>query len=120
MSLTADQLRHLESRLQEERARALDSLNQSVLGHADATEQEQAGDVSAWPSHIADLGSDTERAELEAANATRISRELSEIDAALQRLRRDPERFGICEDIGKPIPFARLDLVPWARTCEAK
>ena len=118
MTLTAEQRRHLEHRLQEERARALGSLNQDVLKHTSATEQERAGDVSAMPTHMADLGSDTEEAELEAANATRVSQELAEIDTALERLHRDPDRFGICEDTGKPIPFARLDLVPWARTCE--
>ncbi len=118
MTLTAEQRRHLEHRLQEERARALRSLNQDLRGHASSTEQERAGDVSAMPTHMADLGSDTEQAEFEAANATRVSRELAEIEAALERLHSNPNRFGICEDTGKPIPFTRLDLVPWARTCE--
>jgi len=40
------------------------------------------------------------------------------IDAALERLYQAPEKFGRCEDTGKDIPFARLDLIPWARTCE--
>ena len=56
--------------------------------------------------------------ELDASMATRVSRELAEIDAALDRLYRNPERFGICEDTGRDIPFERLDAVPWARTCE--
>lgn len=38
------------------------------------------------------------QAELDASNATRVSRELTEIDAALERLYRNPEQFGICED----------------------
>jgi RNA polymerase-binding transcription factor DksA len=36
----------------------------------------------------------------------------------LEKLHRDPERFGICEDTGREIPFERLDVVPWARTCQ--
>jgi RNA polymerase-binding transcription factor DksA len=56
--------------------------------------------------------------ELAASNATRESRELADIDAALERLHRTPERFGICEDPGRPIPFERLDVIPWARTCD--
>ena len=56
-------------------------------------------------------------AELDAANAMRISRQLTEIDAALDRLHRDPARFGICEDTGRDIPFERLEVIPWARTC---
>jgi RNA polymerase-binding transcription factor DksA len=56
-------------------------------------------------------------AELDASNETRISRELAEIDVALERLYRHPDRFGICEDTGEEIPFERLDVIPWARTC---
>jgi RNA polymerase-binding transcription factor DksA len=55
--------------------------------------------------------------ELQAANATRISRELAEIDAALDRLHRSPDRFGVCEHTGEAIPFERLDVIPRARTC---
>jgi len=57
------------------------------------------------------------REELDASNAARMSRRLAEIDAALERRPRDPERFGICEDTGDAIPFARLDIIPWARIC---
>jgi RNA polymerase-binding transcription factor DksA len=53
--------------------------------------------------------------ELDAANSTRISRELA---AALDRLYRNPEQFGVCQETGVPIPYERLDLIPWARTCE--
>ncbi|MDX6355198.1 MAG: DnaK suppressor protein, partial [Streptomyces sp.] len=49
--------------------------------------------------------------------AERASRELEEIDDALRRLYETPERFGVCDDTGEPIPFERLDLVPWTRTC---
>ena len=38
------------------------------------------------------------------------------IDAALQRLYEHPERFGLSETTGDPIPFERLDIIPWART----
>jgi RNA polymerase-binding transcription factor DksA len=53
-------------------------------------------------------------AELEASNATRTSRELAEIDDALDRLYRTPEKFGMTDD-GREIPFERLVEVPWAR-----
>lgn len=117
MALTEAQRRKLEQRLQEERARAQRALDRSVDAHTDATEQARAGDTTTAPLHLADLGTDTMQAELDASNATRISRQLAEIDAALERLNRDPERFGICEDTGADIPFERLELIPWARTC---
>jgi DnaK suppressor protein len=118
MALTDKQRRHLEHRLQEERARLSRELDRSVADQSQADEQDRAGDLSALPFHPADLGTDTMDTELDASNATRMSRELAEIDAALERLYRAPERFGICEDTGRPIPFERLDVIPWARSCE--
>ncbi len=117
MPLTDAQRRQLERRLQEERARAQRALDRSIDVQTNATEQARAGDTTTAPLHLADLGTDTMQAELEASNATRMSRQLAEIDAALERLHRDPERFGICEDTGDDIPFERLDVIPWARTC---
>jgi DnaK suppressor protein len=118
MALTAEQLQYMEERLQEERARALRILNRSVSQHESGSDQEQAGDLTSLPFHLADRGSDTMEAELDAVNETRISRELTEINAALDRLYRNPQQFGICEDTGADIPYERLDLIPWARTCE--
>ncbi len=117
MALTRTQRAHLEKRLQQERARALAALNRSIAEHAAESGEERSGDVSAMPTHQADLGSDTMQEEIEASDATRVSRVLAEIDDALDRLLRRPEQFGVCEDTGQPIPFERLDLIPWARTC---
>jgi len=117
MSLTDAQRRHLERRLQEERAQLRRALDRSLAVQEGDDEQDRAGDLSKVPFHPADLGTDTMDAELEASNETRMSRELAEIDAALGRLYQNPERFGVCEDTGRPIPFERLDLIPWARTC---
>ena len=118
MPLTEQQRAHLEQRLREERARALRDLNRSVDEHAGESEQDRARDLTSLPFHLADRGTDTMQTELDASIATRVSRELAEIDAALDRLYRNPEQFGICEDTGRDIPFERLDAVPWARTCE--
>lgn len=117
MALTQKQRAHLEQRLREEHARALARLNRSMADHARQTEEESSGDVSAAPTHMADLGTDTIQEEIEASDVTRVSRELAEIEEALDRLVRTPERFGICEDTGEPIPYERLELIPWARTC---
>jgi DnaK suppressor protein len=118
MSLSPDQLTYFEKRLQEERARALRDLNRSVAEQSDESETARDGDLSSTPFHLADRGTDTMQAELEASLATRVSQELAEIDAALERLYRSPEKFGVCEDTGRDIPFERLDAIPWARTCE--
>jgi DnaK suppressor protein len=120
MPLTTEQRTYLERRLKEERALALQTLNRAIDDHAGSTEQDRAGDLTKMPSHLADLGTDTIDEELDASNATRTSNELAEIDAALERLYKSPEQFGRCEDTGRDIPFERLDLIPWARTCDDK
>ncbi|HEY5061212.1 MAG TPA: TraR/DksA C4-type zinc finger protein [Gemmatimonadaceae bacterium] len=117
MSLTPHQRRVVERRLQEERERALRTLNRTVAESAGDTEQDRSGDLTSVPFHPADLGTDTMQAELDASNVTRTSREFAEIEAALERLYARPDRFGICEDTGQQIPFERLEVIPWARTC---
>jgi len=117
MALTETQRRHLEGRLKEERARLQRDLDRSLAYQEDEDEQDRAGDLTRYPFHQADLGTDTFDAELESSNQTRMSAELVEIDAALDRLYRTPDRYGVCEATGKPIPFERLDIIPWARTC---
>ena len=118
MTLTTAQRQEIEQRLQEERARATRALNRGVADRASGSEQDRTGDLTSIPFHLADLGTDTMQEELEASNATRVSDELAEIDAALERLYRSPEQFGICEDTGREIPFERLKVIPWARTCD--
>jgi len=118
MPLSPEQRKHLEERLQEERTRALRTLNRSLAEHSGESDQDRAGDLTSVPFHLADRGTDTMQTELDASQATRVSRELEEIDAALERFYRTPERFGICEKTGREISFERLDAIPWARTCE--
>lgn len=117
MPLSEQQLKHLERRLLKERARLRRDLDLATGVEAAEDEQDRAGDLSVVPIHPADLGTDTIDDEIETANADRMSRELEEIDAALDRLHRHRDRFGICEETGRPIPFERLDIIPWARTC---
>ena len=115
-TLTTAQLKHLERRLLEERDRITRSLARYAADTRDSM-QEETGEISNLRSHPADLGSDTADQELEAANAARQTNELNEIDAALERLYKRPGEYGRCERAGEPIPFERLDILPWARTC---
>ncbi|HET7248592.1 MAG TPA: TraR/DksA C4-type zinc finger protein [Gemmatimonadales bacterium] len=114
--MTAVQRKHFERRLMKERAYTLDLLNRATSDAASQYEQDRAGDLSQWPTHMADRGTDTIDEELAASNATRLSRELAEIEAALERLHATPQRYGICDDTGRPIPLQRLEVIPWART----
>jgi RNA polymerase-binding transcription factor DksA len=117
MALTAVQRKHLERRLLEERERVVRALGRYAV-ETHETVQSESGDISGGARfHMADMGSDTARQEFDAANAARLTGELEEIDAALQRLYQQPDDYGRCERAGEPIPFERLDAVPWTRTC---
>lgn len=116
MALTEDQRRHIEQRLREERERVLEMIRRYDDGLR-VSPTAADGDITDYPFHLADQGTDSFDQEMTAQLAQRAGRELAEIDDALRRLYAEPERFGICEDTGEPIPFERLDLVPWARTC---
>ncbi len=107
MALTPTQRKHVETRLLEERTRVVDALARYNRATRDTVQQEPG-----------DRGTDTADQERDVVNAARETAELAEIDAALERLYQRPEQYGRCERSGKPIPFARLDLVPWARTCD--
>lgn len=53
-----------------------------------------------------------------ASNRNRNLAELqSRIEAALAKLRDAPEDFGMCEECGEEIPFARLKAMPYAELC---
>ena len=116
MALTRAQLKNLERRLLEERERVVRALSR-YAEETRTTGREESGDLSAFRLHMADLGTDTADQELDATNAARQTTELAEIDAALERLYQRPEEYGRCERAGDPIPFERLDILPWARTC---
>ena len=116
MVLTEAQRHLVEVRLHEERARVLRVLRQF---DEDSTTSLTAasGDLSDYPFHLADHGTDSYDQEMDTVEAERASRELGEIDEALHRFYEAPDRFGICENTGDPIPLERLEIIPWARTC---
>ncbi len=76
------------------------------------------GDITTVPLHMADTATDSQDQEVDFSLAARQSEVLRQIDEALQRLYREPERFGRCAECDREIPFERLDLVPWAYHCD--
>ena len=115
MPLSQSQREHLARRLHDERTRVIRALGRYDEELA-ATSQDAAGDLSKFPYHPADEGSDVFDRELDAQEVSRLTRELQVIDDALRRLYAEPEHFGRDERTGEEIPFDRLDIIPWART----
>lgn len=55
--------------------------------------------------------------ELAEAGAARAEETLADVRHALDRL--DDGTYGSCEGCGVPLPFERLEAIPWARLCVA-
>jgi RNA polymerase-binding transcription factor DksA len=114
--MTKKERDHLEQRLLRERERALKALQK----FDDRTRNEGAqgdGDLTTYPLHLADEGTDTMEQEKEFLLATKEGSLLYAIDEALRTLYRHPDRYGVCSNCSSEISFERLDIVPWAQYC---
>lgn len=107
---------HLEKRLHQERERVLRALAK-FDENVKIAMQENDGDLTNYPFHLADEGTDTLEREKDFLLASKEGRQIYWIDDALRTLYKEPDRYGKCQDCGDEIGFERLDLVPWARLC---
>ena len=100
----------------------LKQTRQRLIGRRDALRRALAGDMSMLRSqHDASVGDEvdaaiaTEQAELRSQMASFESRELAQIEAALDKIRRG--RYGRCDSCDKPINSERLKALPYATEC---
>jgi RNA polymerase-binding transcription factor DksA len=110
--MTKKDLIKYEKRLLEEKARILKQrgFTDSMLVRP---EQESANLNASTPSDTAEQGYDTYQRELASRMASDQTKVLIEVDEALRRV--ELKTYGLCEICGKPIPKARLDVVPYTR-----
>src|SRR5688500_8067237 len=102
---------HLEQRLLQERQRAVKALRQLDSGDS------EDGDLTTYPFHLADEGTDTMEQEKEFLLKSVEGRLVTDIDESLRTLYKEPERYGKCINCNSDIVFERLDLVPWVKLC---
>ena len=106
----------IRERLLEERRDTLEALAEFDDRFRERLEQGD-DDLSKYPLHMADEGTDTMEQEKEFLLASNEGRQLLEIEDALRVLYKQPEDFGTCDRCGREIGMERLDIVPWARLC---
>ncbi|MFS0727277.1 TraR/DksA C4-type zinc finger protein [Paenibacillus sp. 1P07SE] len=110
--LTSVQLQQLRTQLREEQEELQSHLNEAAEG-----QEEQAGELSSYDNHPGDLGTETFEKARDMAIDDSLSERLGEIEAALARM--EDGTYGHCEISGEPIPFERLEAVPYTtRTVE--
>jgi len=101
---------------------AIKKLRQLLIRRRDALQKVLAGDLSSLnelreQSHgdVLDAAVDTARDELSSQLAEVESHELGLIDEALASMKEGT--YGQCGGCNKPIPLARLQIVPYATEC---
>ncbi|MFO1023484.1 MAG: TraR/DksA family transcriptional regulator [Planctomycetales bacterium] len=87
-----------------------ESLIKKLTNDMDLTgaEADNTGDVC-------DMAMETEQHELHSQLAALESRELQQIETAIQQIRKG--RYGLCESCGQKIPVMRLKALPFVSLC---
>jgi YteA family regulatory protein len=112
--LSATQLARLRRDLTDQRTALQNRLRQNDRYGLQEPLRETTGDSSV-DNHPADQGSELfERAKDFALNE-RTEHTLEQIDRALRRM--ETGDYGICEACGKPIPYERLEVLPFTPYC---
>ena len=114
--LSARDQKKIETRLQQDRERAVDALREFDESR-ERSLQEGTGELTLYRFHLADIGSEAMEQEQQFLLASAEGRRLYEIDEALRRLYKDPEAFGTCQRCGASIGMERLEVVPEAALC---
>ena len=104
------------------RKEAILMLRQVLLRRRDALRKALAGDLSSLKElrqqtsgDMLDAALDSAQDEISSQLAEVESRELTQIETALERMRSGT--YGICEVTGRQIPLARLQALPYATMC---
>ncbi|MBC8353262.1 MAG: TraR/DksA family transcriptional regulator [Planctomycetes bacterium] len=101
---------------------AILNLRQVLIKRRDALRKALAGDLSLLKElreqtsgDVVDFALDSAQDEISSQLAEVESRELAQIEGALELMREGT--YGMCEGCEKPIPLARLQALPYAITC---
>ncbi len=113
---TKTQKKHYTELLMTQRAEFMGKLRYHQ-DEALAFKKDAAGERAGTATHMADLGSDNFRHDLELGLLSDEGDVLQMIDEAIQKL--EDNEYGICIECGCEIAPARLEAKPYARFCTA-
>jgi RNA polymerase-binding transcription factor DksA len=108
-------LEHFRNLLLEERKRVLEELEYIEQNYVGTTPKDATGYSSAYSTHPADTGTDSNEMEKAYLIGAASGAVLEDIDDALRKL--DKEGYGLCEGCGAEISPDRLEALPYAREC---
>jgi DnaK suppressor protein len=112
--LAQSTLDRFRKRLDEERERLIDVIQEIEAEREEVRLSETSSERSPDPN-TAEGGSLAFELEKELSLAENAKDLLSKVDDAIERM--DEGEYGDCAECGTPIPVARLDVLPYAKTC---
>ncbi|HEX3797223.1 MAG TPA: TraR/DksA C4-type zinc finger protein [Verrucomicrobiae bacterium] len=88
-------------------------LREQLLKQMSGLAKESAQEMAGYSLHMADSGTDNFDRDFALSLLSADQDAIYEIEEALKRIEKDT--YGVCELTGKPIPKARLEVIPWTR-----
>jgi len=112
--MTAIDTDHFRHRLNEERQRVVDAI-ENIHTENPGSLSEETEEGTFQDNHLGDVATATFDREMASSLEENSTKVLGEIDEALRRI--DEGTYGTCERCGKPIDRDRLEALPWATLC---
>ena len=109
------QLEFFKELILKKRAKILEQMGFLEESTLSSTVKDSSGDLSSYPFHLADQGTEAEEREKAFLFASREGRYLYHLDKALERI--ENGTYGKCRLCGKNISTERLKAVPHATLC---
>jgi len=102
-------------RLLLERKKELEARLAEIEAKFNNSQKEASSDLSAYPLHIADLGTDAEMREEDSIIVNSIVDKLNEVNKSIEKIY--SHTYGLCEKCSAKISEQRLKFIPYARFC---
>ena len=110
--MTQEELNYFRELLLEKRQETMEEIEELKQI---TKERENSGENSAYPFHMAELGTDAQEREKTFMFAERLNSYLNYVNEALYRIEKGV--FGICTECGTEIAKERLEAVPHTQLC---
>ena len=109
------ELQKFKAQLETERAKFAEGIDHIERDTLNKSQRDQAGDLSGYSFHMADMATDNFDLEFNLDLASAEQKILNRIDEALRKI--EEGTYGICEQCQKEIGLKRLKVVPYAKLC---
>ena len=106
-------MKHLKKKQMEVLRNRLMEVRVEILGDVEASKRQSKEIGDDGTQDIADMAADSYSRQVIMELGERERERLREVEAAFERM--DKGEYGVCEETDEPIPFSRLEAIPYAR-----